>query len=1129
VTDERETPAELAKAYQHQQVEARWYRFWMERGYFRADAGDRSRQPFCIVLPPPNVTGSLHLGHALTATLQDVLCRWKRMSGFNVLWLPGTDHAGIATQMVVEKEIQRSEGKSRHDLGRAAFLARVWAWKEKYGSRIGEQHQALGASLDWSRERFTMDEGLSRAVREVFVRLYEENLVYREKKLINWCPRCQTALSDLEVHYEENHPGELWSFAYPLVEPVRAQGQPDEAAPERAGGLGGLHPPSMIDTQGQPAEAAPERAGEEGSARRRAEAEPEQPIAPGGQHPPGMITEIVVATTRPETMLGDTAVAVHPDDERWRAAVGRKVRHPLLDRELPVIADAVLVDPKFGTGAVKVTPAHDFNDFETGRRHGLPMISVIGPDGRMTAEAGPFADQDRFEARRRVKEALAQKGLDRGSKPHLLPLGRCQRCETILEPLLSDQWFVRIEPLARAAIQAVEQGRTRFIPEGWTNTYMAWMRNIHDWCISRQLWWGHQIPAWYCPDGHWTVARERPRACAACGLGELRQDEDVLDTWFSSALWPFSTLGWPDRTGDLATFYPTSVMETGHDIIFFWVARMMMMGLHFMEDVPFRVVFLHPMVRDEKGQKMSKTKGNVIDPLDITGEHGADALRFTLAALTTAQGRDIKLSSERIEGYRAFANKLWNATRFALMNLQGFTAGGEDPALLARTPADHWLLSRLARAVNETVGALEAFRFDDTAGTIYQFVWHDLCDWYIELSKEALRGEDAGKKRAAQAVLAHALDTALRLLHPIMPFVTEELWQTLKKAVGASGWAESIMVAPYPEKRAVDEAAERSFGPVIGVIDAIRNIRGEMNVPWKTPLRDVEVGSLSPEALATVRQEQGRILRLANVEGFTLREDGRPTERRPGSAVSVGEGFEVRVPLAGVVDMAAERARVDKELARVAADLAGVRKRLANPSFVQKAPPEVVDEARDRAEELEARKAKLEVHRRLVGEGETRSGPAAPAAERTAARGEAAAASGPSADLGARLRAEAERTARAGAADTREAEAAAERIKEGLARQAEPLGPAYMEMGVVEATPAPPRPGGTEEGGSPKPKPARRAGTGAKKEAKPGKAGGAKRSASARKSAKGKKRAGPRKPAGKKRPPRRDAWAARRR
>jgi valyl-tRNA synthetase len=966
-------PVELPKAYQHQEVEARWYRAWMESGRFRADADDRSRPPFCIVLPPPNVTGSLHLGHALTATLQDVLCRWKRMSGFNVLWLPGTDHAGIATQMIVEKDLQQTEGKSRHDLGRAAFLERVWAWKEKYGSRIGEQHQALGASLDWSRERFTMDEGLSRAVREVFVRLHEEKLIYREKKLINWCPRCRTALSDLEVSYQENYQGELWSFAYPLVEPVD----------------------------------------------------------PGGQHPPGM-TEVVVATTRPETMLGDTAVAVHPDDERYRAVVGRKVRHPLLDREIPVIADAVLVDPKFGTGAVKVTPAHDFNDFETGRRHGLPMISVIGPDGRMTAEAGPLAGLDRFEARRRVKEELAAKGLDRGAKPHLLPLGRCQRCETVLEPLLSDQWFVRIEPLARAAIEAVEQGRTRFIPESWTNTYMAWMRNIHDWCISRQLWWGHQIPAWYCPDGHWTVAREQPRACAHCGLGELRQDEDVLDTWFSSALWPFSTLGWPDQTRDLATFYPTSVMETGHDIIFFWVARMMMMGLHFMKDVPFRVVFLHPMVRDEKGQKMSKTKGNVIDPLDITGKYGADALRFTLAALTTAQGRDIKLARERIEGYRAFANKLWNATRFALMNLAGFTETGEDPARLARTPADRWLLARLGRAVKGTVDALEAFRFDDAAGTVYQFVWHDLCDWYIELAKETLSGGDAEKKRGAQAVLAHALDTALRLLHPLMPFVTEELWQTLKKAVGASGWAESIMIAPYPVKGPVDEAAELSFGPVIGIIDAIRNIRGEMNVPWKTALRQVEVGSLGPQALITVRQEQGRILRLANVEGLRLREDGRPTERRAASAVTVGEGFEVRVPLAGVVDMAAETARVDKELAKVGADLEGVRKRLANPSFVSKAPPEVVDENRARVEELEAKRAKLEAHRRLV------------ASEEEAAGGE---------DLGARIRAEAERTARADAAEDRQAEAAAERLKEGLARQADRMGPAYMEMGIVEPAP----------------------------------------------------------------------------
>ncbi|HET8725134.1 MAG TPA: valine--tRNA ligase, partial [Anaeromyxobacteraceae bacterium] len=674
---------------------------------------------------------------------------------------------------------------------------------------------------------------------------------------------------------------------------------------------------------------------------------------------------LVVATTRPETMLGDTAVAVHPDDERWKGVVGRNVRHPVTGREFPVVADAVLVDPTFGTGAVKVTPAHDFNDFEVAQRHGLPLLSVIGPDGRMTAEAGPFAGQDRFAARKAVKAALAEQGLDRGSKPHAMALGRCQRCETVLEPLLSDQWYVKIEPLARPAIQAVEEGRTRFIPEGWTNTYMAWMRNIHDWCISRQLWWGHQIPAWYCANGHVTVARATPAACDTCGDRALRQDEDVLDTWFSSGLWPFSTLGWPERTQELETFYPTSVMETGHDIIFFWVARMMMMGLHFMGDVPFRTVFLHPMVRDEKGQKMSKTKGNVIDPLVITEKYGADALRFTLAALTSAQGRDIKLATDRIEGYRAFANKLWNATRFALMNLEG-APDASRAAALARTPADRWLLARLARAVNATVDALEAYRFDEAAATVYRFCWNDLCDWYIELAKEALYGDDAEKKAGAQAVLAHALDTALRLLHPMMPFVTEELWQTLKVRLGASSWPASILEAPYPLRRDLDEAAERAFAPVLGVVDAIRNVRGEMNVPFKVVLRGVEVGALSAEALATVRAEQGRILRMGNVEGLVLHEAGRPAGRRPQCAVSVGDGFEVLIPLAGAVDMAAETARVEKELAKLAAEMEGMEKRLANPSFVERAPAEVVEEARARVAELGERRAKLAAHLALL-------------------------------------------------------------------------------------------------------------------------------------------------------------------
>ncbi len=912
MTDENRT--ELAKGYEHRDVEARWYRFWLERGYFHGDEKDRRRPPFSIVLPPPNVTGSLHLGHALTATLQDVLIRWKRMSGFNTLWLPGTDHAGIATQMIVEKEIKRTEKKSRHDLGREEFLRRVWVWKEAYGSRIGEQHKALGAALDWDRERFTMDEGLSRAVREVFVRLHEEGLVYREKKLINWCPDCRTALSDLEVEHEDAHPGELWSFAYPLAEPVRAGGR------ER------------------------------------------------GEGPPA---EIVVATTRPETMLGDTAVAVHPDDERYRAMVGKKVRHPLTGREFPIVADAILVDPAFGTGAVKVTPAHDFNDFETGKRHGLEQLTVIGLDGRMNENAGPVAGMDRFEARKKVKALLAERGLDRGTKPHALPLGRCQRSQTILEPLLSDQWYVRIEPLARPAIEAVEQGKTRFIPEQWTNTYMAWMRNIHDWCISRQLWWGHQIPAWYCADGHVTVARETPAACATCGERELRQDEDVLDTWFSSALWPFSTMGWPEPTETLRTFYPTSVMETGHDIIFFWVARMMMMGIHFMGEVPFRLVYLHPMVRDEKGQKMSKTKGNVIDPLVITKQYGADALRFTLAALT-AQGRDIKLAKERIEGYRAFANKLWNATRFALMNLEGYDARAPDPGASARSAADRWIVARTQRAVNETVEALEAFRFNEAAGTVYHFVWHELCDWYIELAKENLYGGDAeqagssGRRRATQATLVHALETALRLLHPFMPFITEELWQVLRAKVKAEAWPDSIYAASYPRTGPVDEAAERGFGPVIGIVDAIRNIRGEMGVPFKVVLDDVEIGSLDREAAATLREEIGRIHRLANVRDARVHADGAPPAKRPASAAAVGAGFEVRVGLAGAIDLAAEASRITKEIARLDQDLASIEKKLANPSFVERAPPEVVEKDRARAEDLREKRGKLEAHRAML-------------------------------------------------------------------------------------------------------------------------------------------------------------------
>ena len=744
-----------------------------------------------------------------------------------------------------------------------------------------------------------MDEGLSRAVREVFVRLHEEGLIYREKKLINWCTDCRTALSDLEVEHEEAHQGELWSFAYPLAD-----------------GSG----------------------------------------------------EIVVATTRPETMLGDTAVAVHPDDERYTALIGKKVRHPILGREFPIVADAILVDPKFGTGAVKVTPAHDFNDFEVGKRHGLELINILELDGKLNAAAGPLAGLDRVAARAEVKRLIGELGLDRGSKPHVLPLGRCQRSQTVLEPLLSDQWYVKIAPLAKPAIEAVEQGRTRFIPEQWTNTYMAWMRNIHDWCISRQLWWGHRIPAWYCPDGHVTVARETPAACSTCGGTTLRQDEDVLDTWFSSGLWPFSTMGWPERTDTLRTFYPTSVMETGHDIIFFWVARMMMMGLHFMGEVPFKTVYLHPMVRDAKGQKMSKTKGNVIDPLVITEQYGADALRFTLAALT-AQGRDIKLANERIEGYRAFANKLWNASRFAMMNLEGYQARGEDPSAAARTPADRWILARLQRAVNETVEALEAFHFNDAANTVYHFVWHELCDWYIELAKEALYGEDAGKKSAAQAVLVHCLKTSYLLLHPFMPFITEELWGVLRTRVGATAWPDSIMAGRYPTVGPVDEAAERAFSPILGIIDALRNIRGEMNIAFKVALGQgipVHVAVVDPATHALLQAgESRRVARLTNVERLQLHL-APATPRVPQSTVGVGTGFEVRVPLAGVIDVAAETARIDKELAKVDADLEGIEKKLSNPNFVARAPAEVVEKDRARAAELRTTRQKLINHRAMM-------------------------------------------------------------------------------------------------------------------------------------------------------------------
>jgi len=906
---------ELSKAYEPADFEARWYQAWLDAGIFTAEA--KSERPaFSIVLPPPNVTGSLHLGHALAATIQDTLSRYKRMRGFNVLWLPGTDHAGIATQMVVERELRKTEGKSRHDLGRKAFLERVWSWKERYGARIGEQHKVLGASLDWSRERFTMDEGLSKAVREVFVRLHEQKLIYRAQKLINWCPSCLTALSDLEVEHEAKK-GSLWHLRYPVK---------------------------------------------------------------------GTDRFLTVATTRPETMLGDTAVAIHPDDPRYAGLAGGTVSLPLTDREIPIIADAELVQMEFGTGVVKVTPAHDFNDYETGLRHQLPMLSIFDESAKLNDAAGAYAGLDRDEARAKVLADLEELGLLEKTEPHDLNVGHCQRCRTVVEPRLSPQWFVKIEPLAKPAIEAVEQGRTKFVPESWTNTYFHWMRNIHDWCISRQLWWGHQIPAWYCGDcspktpsgaidvdrATPLVAREAPSACPSCGSGKLVQDEDVLDTWFSSALWPFSTLGWPEKTADLETFYPTSVMETGHDIIFFWVARMMMMGIHFMDDVPFETVYLHAMVRDEKGEKMSKVKGNVIDPLDVIRgaerdtlppnlrnkfpqgmpAFGADALRFTLTSLTQ-QGRDIKLSLDRVGGYKAFANKLWNASRFALMNMGDWTWDGTHPKDLSLTLADRWILAHLDRAVTETVASLESYQFAEAASTLYQFLWRDFCDWYIELSKPVLYGEDAAQRDVTRAVLVFSLDRILRLLHPLMPFITEEIWQKLPMARETA----FIATASYPEHdaRLTDAEAEAEMAPVVEAIEGLRSLRGESNLPPSARI-SAQVQSANAKTRELLERWRSYISPLAGLAELTV----GPPGRKPGQAAAyVGADMEIFVPLAGLIDLDEERARLEKEVGKMEAELGSIQKKLDNPNYVQRAPAEVVGKDRERVTELTERRKKL--------------------------------------------------------------------------------------------------------------------------------------------------------------------------
>jgi valyl-tRNA synthetase len=874
---------EIPKSFESKNSEQKWYDTWLERGYFKPEVNPEG-EPYSIVIPPPNVTGSLHMGHALNATLQDILTRWKRMSGARALWLPGTDHAGIATQNVVERELAKG-GLDRHALGREEFIKRVWQWKAEYGGRIIHQLKKIGASCDWSRERFTLDEGLSKAVRTVFVKLYEEGLIYRSTRLINWCPRCHTALSDLEVEHDELD-GFLTYINYPLAEGEGA---------------------------------------------------------------------VTVATTRPETMLGDTAVAVNPEDQRYKDLIGKKVRLPLTGRDIPVIADSA-VDPAFGTGAVKVTPAHDFNDEAIAKRHGLPGITVIGDEGHMTKEAGAkYAGMDRYEARKQVLKDLKAHGLIEKEEKHRHSVGHCYRCKTIIEPFSTPQWYVKVEPLAKEAMRAVREKKIKIIPEGWENSYFAWMENIRDWCISRQIWWGHRVPVWYCKNcGEAIVAMEAPAICK-CGGTELEQDPDVLDTWFSSALWPFSTLGWPEKTEDLKAFYPTSVLVTAFDILFFWVARMIMMGMKFMGDVPFRDVYIHAIVRDGEGQKMSKSKGNVIDPLLLIDKYGADAFRFTLAAFA-AQGRDIKFSEERVVGYRHFINKLWNATRYILMNTKELKTPlkvkiekkKKVPEAFPHLTVDgdlpsRWILSRLAGAGDEMDRAFSEYRFDDAARRIYEFIWREFCDWYIEMSKVGLQEPEHAE--GVRICLLYTLKETLKLLHPFMPFITEELWQVLPDELREN---ESIMISPFPSGLPRDSEAEREAGHVMEAVTGLRNIRGELNIQPSAKIKAL-INAEEEHIKSTLENNSAYIKRLTGAEELKI---AVGLERPLKSAVSVRSGLETYVPIEGLVDINSEIERLEKELKKAGEELALCERKLGNAEFVKKAPVQVVEKEKAKCTEL---------------------------------------------------------------------------------------------------------------------------------------------------------------------------------
>jgi valyl-tRNA synthetase len=874
----------IDKGYEPHAVETHWYEEWEREGLFSAD--EKSTRPsFSIVIPPPNVTGVLHMGHALNNTLQDILCRYRRLKGDNVLWMPGTDHAGIATQNVVEKKLAEV-GTDRHQLGREKFIEEVWRWRRESGSAIIQQLKRLGASCDWQRERFTMDEGLSVAVRKVFVQLFEEGLIYRGDYIINWCHRCHTALSDLEVEHEDLN-GHLYHFRYPLAD--------------------------------------------------------------GTGH-------IVIATTRPETMLGDTAVAVHPKDPRYQTLSQDLVILPLMDRKIPIIKDAY-ADMTFGTGALKVTPAHDPNDFEIGQRHLLPTVKVIGDDGKMTAEAGRFAGLDRFECRKRVVEEIKALGLLEKIEPHRHAVGHCYRCKTVVEPNLSKQWFVKTKPLAEKAIAAVQDGRTRIIPEMWTKTYYDWMLNIKDWCISRQIWWGHQIPAWTCPAcDKMIVAMQAPEACAACGRKDLVQETDVLDTWFSSALWPFSTLGWPNQTPLLKTFYPTSVLVTAFDILFFWVARMMMMGLHFMDDIPFRDVYIHALVRDEEGKKMSKSKGNVINPLAIIEKYGTDAFRFTLAAFA-AQGRDVKMSEKRVEGYRNFINKLWNAARFALMHVdRGY---GQFPELNLSLP-NRWVLSRLGQATSAVGKGIDDYRFNEAAGAVYQFVWHEFCDWYLEAIKPALYGRlGQAEQEATRMVLWFALRDILILLHPFTPFITEEIWHKLPGTCGSIMKAEFPCKDAYPGSQGRDPAAESQMSLLIEIITGIRNVRGEMGISPSSSL-EVTVQAREDEIGRIIADQQEIIVNLARLKSLSVQKEG---PKPKAAATAVVNGATIFIDLRGIIDISQETARLEKEIGRLTQELAGIHKKLGNADFLHKAPAEVVTKVKQKHVQLMEKQQKLQATR----------------------------------------------------------------------------------------------------------------------------------------------------------------------